>query len=75
MIPVAPSRRPCAECGRLMPTDGDDALPSPPRWCSPSCADRATASEPGWIRVEDMTAEQRAELDAIIAPPEKRDRA
>jgi hypothetical protein len=30
-------------------------------WCSPECADDDTAGE-GWVRIEDLTAAQRAEL-------------
>lgn len=65
---LASGGRPCDECGiDLGPLD-----PSMPRstrsWCSTACADKATANEPGWVRVEDLAPAQRAELDQILTP-------
>jgi hypothetical protein len=53
----------CDRCGaKLAPARGDEPR-FVRRWCGSSCADAATASEPGWVAVADMTSEQGAELE------------
>jgi hypothetical protein len=59
----------CAECGKAWPKD-PDAPPSDMSWCSPACHDAWYAARPEeaakWIAVSDMSALQRAELEAVL---------
>lgn len=59
----------CAQC--TAPLYGGAAVPDAIiGWCSEACTDTWMAAHPeeskGWIKIEDLTAAQRAELDAII---------
>lgn len=57
----------CAHCEAPLATNG---IPSERGWCDEACLDAWYSANPeeakGWIRVEDLTPEQRAELDALI---------
>lgn len=61
----------CATCGKGLVGSVFDP-PCGRGWCSPACAeawDKAYPEE-GWVRVEDATLEQRAELLAILGKGE-----
>lgn len=55
----------CAQCGAMVAASyGPECVR---RWCSQVCDKAWDEAHPGyWIKVEDMTREQRAELDAIL---------
>lgn len=64
------SIKPCQECGIDVDFTGcPEGLPNS-GWCSSACSDAWHAARPEeaakWIKVEDMNAEQRAELDAML---------
>lgn len=60
---------PCEHCGRAITLRPDDP-PASRSFCSDACLDAWTASgaegSDGWVRVEDLTAMQRAELEALL---------
>lgn len=62
--------RACDQCGQPMaePLDAVERklLEASRVWCSKECGDAALKDEPGWIAVEDLSAEQRAELLAVL---------
>jgi len=57
----------CCMCGKRWVADNPPASQS---WCSPECHDLWETQNPEeaakWIKVGDLNAMQRAELDAII---------
>lgn len=60
----------CSYCDKALCFSG---APAPSRaWCDEDCQAAWDAAHPkeaaGWIRVEDATPEQRAELDALLRP-------
>lgn len=65
-----PDSTSCSWCGAPITHDPDDP-PSIQSWCSSECSDAETADEPGWIKVEDLTPEQRAELDVLLSPAQR----
>lgn len=60
--------RPCSHCGE--PVDIRDATHASKLWCSATCRDGWWAAHPeeaaGWVRVEDLSAEQLALVEATL---------
>ncbi len=63
-----PDDKYCDHCGSTLAPDDGTTPKSSRSWCSMACGDAATADEPGWIRIADMTPLQRAELDHFMTP-------